>query len=63
MLVRALSFCVVVAVLAMVGVSVSRPAVGPAMLDAFPDPVMRGVYGPWHPVIRSQADQAFLRCL
>jgi len=52
----------VVASVAMVGVQVTRPlAEAPAVLDAFEDPVSRGVYGPWHPVIRSNANQAFLR--
>ena len=51
----------VVAVVAMVGVQLMRRAAAPAVLDAFDDPVSRGVYGPWHPVIRSNANQAFLR--
>jgi hypothetical protein len=89
----------VIAVVAMVGVSVARPRAAPSVLDSF-DPVSRGVYGtpscastlcpwerapgecdannllqllllslpsrppttgPWHPVIRRQANQAFLR--
>ena len=50
-----------VAVVAMVGVSVVRPMAAPSVLDSFDDPVSRGVYGPWHPVIRQQANQAFLR--
>ena len=50
----------VVAVVAMVGVAVARPRSASVELDSFDDPVSRGVYGPWHPVIRRQANQAFL---
>ena len=48
-----------VAVVTMVGVSVAVPK--PQVLGSFDDPVRRGVYGPWHPTIRTQASQAFLR--
>ena len=48
------------AVVSMVAVAVSAGP-GPVTLDSFDDPVNRGVYGPWHPVIRQQANQAFLR--
>ncbi len=48
----------VIAVVAMVGVTVMRPRTAPTELSGFTDPVSRGVYGPWHPVIRQQVSTA-----
>ncbi|EKX46895.1 hypothetical protein GUITHDRAFT_152241 [Guillardia theta CCMP2712] len=55
---RAVAAIMLLAVIGMVAAALSR-SFHPAALDF--DPVNRGVYGPWRPMIRRDPSQGFIR--